>query len=122
VLELVLEDAAHGPPEGVILEALPDAQVLADTVDLDRLQDHVDRARAEEAADRLDHAQLEAAAEIQGRELLEREEALPVGDVLRLDDDQLVQDVPQRPLRHVPESAVEGEVEDLVEHELAAEV
>jgi hypothetical protein len=121
VLELVLEDPAHGPPEGVVAETLPHAQVLPDPVDLDRLEHHLDRARAEEAAHRLQRSELEAAAEVQRRHLLEREEALPVGDVLRLDHDQLVEDVPPRSLRDVAEGAVQREVEDLVEDELAGE-
>src|SRR3989442_2558274 len=121
VLELVLEHLAHGGAQRGVAVALPDVEVLLDAVDLDRLEHHVDGRRAEEAAHGDDERELETASRVERRDVLETEERLPEGDMARLDRDERVEDRPHARRRDLAQRAVEGEIEDLVEDETAAE-
>jgi hypothetical protein len=121
VLELVLEDLVDGAAERPALVAAPDGEVLAHAVDLDRLEDEVDRRRAEEAAHADQEGELQAAAEVELRRG-QVEEVLPELDVPCLDRDQLVERPPEVAARGVAQRRVQREVEHLVEDEPAREL
>jgi hypothetical protein len=121
VLELVLEDSFHGGAEGAVLVPVPDGQVLPHAVDLDGLEDDVDGRRAEDPAGEHERPEADPTQRVERGDVLEIEEGLPEVHVARLDDDQLVEHGAKAARRHVAQGSVEGEVEDLVEDELAAE-
>jgi hypothetical protein len=77
-------------------------------------------ACADEPRDRHHQPELQAAAPVEPREV-ELEEVLPEGVVARLDRDQLLEDRALIGGGHPVERPVEGEIEQLVEDEAAAQ-
>jgi hypothetical protein len=88
--------------------------------DLDRLQDQVDGGGAEDAGHRDHQPELEPAAPVETRQI-EAEELLPEGVVPGLDGNQLVEDGPLGRGGDPVQRPVEGEIEQLVQDEPAAQ-
>ena len=80
VAELVVEDVAHGGAERPAPVGIPDGEILADAVDLDRLQDDLDAERAEDARDQDQEPKLQPPAEVESAPA-HVEEILPEGEV-----------------------------------------
>src|SRR5207249_3204190 len=95
---------------------VPDGKVLANPIDLDRLQDDLDAERSENTRNEGEESELQSPPEVESAPA-DVEEILPEREVFRFDRDEVVQGLANLVARALAQFPIERQIEELIQNQ-----